>query len=212
MDRWKAAYAQETTARTLADVIEGADVFVGLSAGGVLKPEHVKRMARDPLIMALANPTPEIMPELAHEARPDAMICTGRSRLSQPGQQRPVLSLHLSRRARRRRERHQRGDEARGGRGDRRAGARDAFGGGGARLQRRSRAVRPRLADPQSVRSAPDAAHRPGGGARGDGERRRAPADRRFRRLRRPAVALRLPLRLHDEAAVRRGARRPKSA
>ncbi|MGD0184030.1 MAG: NADP-dependent malic enzyme [Roseiarcus sp.] len=79
MDRWKAAYAQETTARTLADVIEGADVFVGLSAGGVLKPEHVKRMARDPLIMALANPTPEIMPELAHEARPDAMICTGRS-------------------------------------------------------------------------------------------------------------------------------------
>ncbi len=67
------------SARTLADVIEGADIFVGLSAGGVLKPEHVKRMARDPLIMALANPTPEIMPELAHEARPDAMICTGRS-------------------------------------------------------------------------------------------------------------------------------------
>ena len=79
MDRWKAVYAQETNARTLADVIEGADIFVGLSAGGVLKPEHVKRMARDPLIMALANPTPEIMPELAHEARPDAMICTGRS-------------------------------------------------------------------------------------------------------------------------------------
>ncbi len=79
MDRWKAAYAQETTARTLADVIEGADVFLGLSAGGVLKPEHVKRMAHDPLIMALANPTPEIMPELAQETRPDAMICTGRS-------------------------------------------------------------------------------------------------------------------------------------
>ena len=79
MDRWKAAYAQETSARTLADVIEGADIFLGLSAGGVLKPDHVKRMARDPLIMALANPTPEIMPELAHEARPDAMICTGRS-------------------------------------------------------------------------------------------------------------------------------------
>jgi len=79
MDRWKAVYAQETKARTLADVIEGADIFVGLSAGGVLKPEHVKRMARDPLIMALANPTPEIMPELAHEARPDAMMCTGRS-------------------------------------------------------------------------------------------------------------------------------------
>jgi malate dehydrogenase (oxaloacetate-decarboxylating)(NADP+) len=79
MDRWKAAYAQETEARVLADVIEGADVFLGLSAGGALKPEHVKRMARDPLIMALANPTPEIMPELAQQARPDAMICTGRS-------------------------------------------------------------------------------------------------------------------------------------
>jgi len=79
MDRWKAVYAQETKARTLADVIDGADVFLGLSAGGVLKPDHVKRMARDPLIMALANPVPEIMPELAQQARPDAMICTGRS-------------------------------------------------------------------------------------------------------------------------------------
>jgi malate dehydrogenase (oxaloacetate-decarboxylating)(NADP+) len=79
IDRWKAAYAQETSARTLADVIEGADIFIGLSCAGVLTGEHVKRMARDPLIMALANPTPEIMPEIAHEARPDAMICTGRS-------------------------------------------------------------------------------------------------------------------------------------
>jgi malate dehydrogenase (oxaloacetate-decarboxylating)(NADP+) len=79
MDRWKAVYAQETSARALADVIGGADIFVGLSAGGVLKPEMLKRMARDPLVMALANPTPEIMPEAALEARPDAMICTGRS-------------------------------------------------------------------------------------------------------------------------------------
>ncbi len=79
MDRWKAVYARDTAARTLADVIGGADIFVGLSAGGVLKPEMLKRMAPDPLVMALANPTPEIMPELAMEARPDAMICTGRS-------------------------------------------------------------------------------------------------------------------------------------
>ncbi len=79
MDRWKAVYAQDTGARTLADVIAGADIFVGLSAGGVLKPEMLKRMAPDPLVMALANPTPEIMPELALETRPDAMICTGRS-------------------------------------------------------------------------------------------------------------------------------------
>ena len=79
MDRWKAVYAQDTRARTLADVVDGADIFVGLSAGGVLKPEMVKRMAPDPLVMALANPTPEIMPELAIQARPDAIICTGRS-------------------------------------------------------------------------------------------------------------------------------------
>jgi malate dehydrogenase (oxaloacetate-decarboxylating)(NADP+) len=79
MDRWKEPYAQKTELRTLAEVIEGADVFVGLSAGGVLKPEMLKRMAPTPLIMALANPTPEIMPELAREARPDALICTGRS-------------------------------------------------------------------------------------------------------------------------------------
>ncbi len=79
MDRWKAAYAQDTAARTLGEVIDGADIFIGLSAGGVLKPEMVKRMAPDPLVMALANPTPEIMPEIALEARPDAMICTGRS-------------------------------------------------------------------------------------------------------------------------------------
>ena len=79
MDRWKAVYAQETSARALADVIDGADIFLGLSAAGVLKPEMLKRMARDPLIMALANPTPEIMPELAVAARSDAMICTGRS-------------------------------------------------------------------------------------------------------------------------------------
>jgi malate dehydrogenase (oxaloacetate-decarboxylating)(NADP+) len=79
MDRWKVVYAQETIARALTDVIDGADIFLGLSAAGVLKPELLKRMARDPLIMALANPTPEIMPELAVAARPDAMICTGRS-------------------------------------------------------------------------------------------------------------------------------------
>ena len=79
MDRWKAVYTQDTSMRTLAEVIGGADIFVGLSAGGVLKPEMLKRMAPDPLVMALANPTPEIMPELAIQTRPDAMICTGRS-------------------------------------------------------------------------------------------------------------------------------------
>ena len=79
MDPYKARYARDTRARTLAEVIEGADVFLGLSAPGVLKPEMVQRMAERPLIMALANPTPEILPELALEARPDAIIATGRS-------------------------------------------------------------------------------------------------------------------------------------
>jgi malate dehydrogenase (oxaloacetate-decarboxylating)(NADP+) len=79
MDRWKSAYAQKTNKRTLADVIEGADVFLGLSAPGVLKPEMAQRMAERPLIMALANPNPEISPETALKARPDALICTGRS-------------------------------------------------------------------------------------------------------------------------------------
>ncbi len=79
MDRWKSAFAQATTARTLADVIPGADVFLGLSAAGVLKPELLRQMAEKPLIMALANPTPEIMPAEAFAVRPDAMMCTGRS-------------------------------------------------------------------------------------------------------------------------------------
>ncbi|QDM17051.1 NADP-dependent malic enzyme [Tardiphaga sp. vice352] len=79
MDRWKAVYAQKTDARTLGDVIPGADIFLGVSAPNVLKPEMVKAMADKPLVMALANPNPEIMPEEARKARPDAMICTGRS-------------------------------------------------------------------------------------------------------------------------------------
>src|SRR3954462_318341 len=79
MDRWKSVYAQKTEARTLADVIPDADVFLGLSAGGVLKPEMLARMAPRPLVLALANPMPEIMPDLAQATRPDAMICTGRS-------------------------------------------------------------------------------------------------------------------------------------
>ncbi|GLK55321.1 malate dehydrogenase (oxaloacetate-decarboxylating)(NADP+) [Methylopila capsulata] len=79
MDRWKAVYAQDTDKRTLGEVIDGADVFLGLSAGGVLKPEMVARMAEKPMILALANPNPEIMPDVAREASPGAMICTGRS-------------------------------------------------------------------------------------------------------------------------------------
>jgi malate dehydrogenase (oxaloacetate-decarboxylating)(NADP+) len=79
MDEYKARYAKDTAGRVLADVIVGADIFLGLSAAGVLKPEMVKQMGSRPLILALANPNPEIMPEAAKAARPDCIIATGRS-------------------------------------------------------------------------------------------------------------------------------------
>jgi malate dehydrogenase (oxaloacetate-decarboxylating)(NADP+) len=79
MDEDKIQFAQKTDARTLSDIIEGADVFLGLSAGGVLKPEMVKKMAATPIIMALANPNPEITPEEVKAVRDDAIIATGRS-------------------------------------------------------------------------------------------------------------------------------------
>lgn len=80
MDETKAAYAIEDNGlRTLADVIPGADIFLGCSAPGVLTAEMVKSMANAPLILALANPEPEILPSIAKTARPDAIICTGRS-------------------------------------------------------------------------------------------------------------------------------------
>lgn len=80
VDEYKAKFARETKARTLTDALnEGPDVFLGLSAAGVLKPEMIKNMAKSPLILALANPTPEIMPDLVAEVRPDAMMATGRS-------------------------------------------------------------------------------------------------------------------------------------
>ncbi|CAG4885256.1 putative fused malic enzyme oxidoreductase; putative phosphotransacetylase [Georgfuchsia toluolica] len=75
----KARYAQKTEARQLADVMPGADVFLGVSTAGVLKPEMVKEMAANPLIFAMANPVPEILPEVAKAVRPDAIIGTGRS-------------------------------------------------------------------------------------------------------------------------------------
>ncbi|MEY2801022.1 MAG: phosphate acetyltransferase (phosphotransacetylase)-like protein [Pseudomonadota bacterium] len=79
MDEDKIQFAQETQARTLAEIIQGADIFLGLSAGGVLKPDMVKSMAPNPLILALANPNPEIQPAEARAVRPDAILATGRS-------------------------------------------------------------------------------------------------------------------------------------
>ncbi len=79
MDPEKERFASDTRARTLGEVMDGADVFLGLSAGGVLKPEMVKRMAARPLILALANPEPEIRPEEVKKVKPDAVMATGRS-------------------------------------------------------------------------------------------------------------------------------------
>jgi malate dehydrogenase (oxaloacetate-decarboxylating)(NADP+) len=79
MDQWKSAHAVPTQSRTLAEAIVGADIFLGLSAANALKPEMVKQMADQPIIFAMANPDPEISPPLAREARPDAIIATGRS-------------------------------------------------------------------------------------------------------------------------------------
>ena len=79
MDEDKIVFAQKTSARSLSEIIEGADVFLGLSAGGVLKQDMVKKMAPKPLIFALANPNPEILPEDAKAVRPDAIIATGRT-------------------------------------------------------------------------------------------------------------------------------------
>ncbi|WP_370260957.1 NADP-dependent malic enzyme [Limnobacter sp.] len=79
MDPDKAKFAQPTSARKLAEVVSGADVFLGLSAGGVMSQDMVKSMAAKPLILALANPTPEILPEKVYEVRSDAIMCTGRT-------------------------------------------------------------------------------------------------------------------------------------
>jgi malate dehydrogenase (oxaloacetate-decarboxylating)(NADP+) len=79
-DKWRGKFCRhDSEATALAEVIDGADIFLGLSAAGALTPEMLMKMAPHPLILALANPNPEIMPEVAKELRPDAMVCTGRS-------------------------------------------------------------------------------------------------------------------------------------
>ena len=79
MNQWKSAHAVKTDARTLADALKGADVFLGLSAARAMTPEMLKSMADRPIVFAMANPEPEIMPDVAKKARPDAIIATGRS-------------------------------------------------------------------------------------------------------------------------------------
>lgn len=79
MDQWKSAHAIDTPARSLEDALDGADIFLGLSAAGALKPEYLAKMARQPIIFAMANPDPEISPPDAKRVRPDCIVATGRS-------------------------------------------------------------------------------------------------------------------------------------
>ena len=202
MDRWKAIYAQKTDKRTLAEVIEGADVFLGVSAGGVLKPDMVKRMAERPLIMALANPTPEIMPDEAYAARPDAIICTGRS--DYPNQVNNVLCFpYIFRGALDvgattiNEEMKRAAVEAIAGLA-REAPSEVAARAYGGEMQ----TFGPGSLIPESVRPAADPAHRAGGRQGGGRLRCRDAPDRRLRHLRRAAKPFRVPLRLHHEAGV----------
>ena len=92
MNQWKAAHAANTSARTLEEALEGADVFLGISVEGAMTRAMVRSMAPQPIIFAMANPDPEIMPEAVQEVRDDAIMATGRSGLPEPGQQCAGLS------------------------------------------------------------------------------------------------------------------------
>ena len=190
MDPDKQRYARDTDARTLAEIVEGADVFLGLSAGGVLKPEMVAAMAAKPIILALANPTPEIMPEVA-QARCARTASSPPAARTIPNQVNNALcfpyifrgALDVGATD------DQRGDEARLRARDRRAGAAwrlaispRAYGGEAPHL-------RPRLPDPAPFDPRLLVHAGAGGGAGGDGFRRRHAADRRHGRLPRKARA-----------------------
>ena len=184
MDRWKSVYAQDTDARTLADVI--AECRRVPRPLGRRRSET--RAARpDGAAPADHGARQSLSGDHAGRGRGRAARRDDLHRplgLSEPGQQRPVLSLHLPRRARCRRDHDQRGDEGRRREGHRRSCARSALRGGGARLWRRGASLRREVPDPEPVRSAPDPAHRAGGGEGRDGFRRRHEAARGSRGLR----------------------------
>ena len=212
LDENKRRYARDTDARTLDDIIDGADMFVGLSGPGALTQAMVARMVERPIIFALANPTPEILPELVKEVRPDAIVATGRS--DYPNQVNNALCFpYLFR-------------------GALDVGAtvineamkiacvkaiadlarREMSDVVGARLRRPDALVRCRIPDSATVRSAPAdrAVLRSRRG--GDGIRRGDASDQRHRGLSRAPQHLRVPHRPGHEAGVRPRAQRHRSA
>jgi malate dehydrogenase (oxaloacetate-decarboxylating)(NADP+) len=188
LDPSKARYAQKTDARSLGDAMPDADVFMGLSTADVLKPDMVKTMARDPIILAMANPDPEILPEHAKAVRPDAIIGTGRS--DYPNQVNNVLCFPFMFR-----------------------GALDVGGTGACRtvgschrcLRHRRPGLWSGIPDPEAIRSAPDPQGGTGRRPGGDGFRRGHAADRGHGALPRQAQRLRLSHRPPDASGVRRG-------
>ena len=207
MDPYKARYARATAKRTLAEAIEGADVFLGLSAPRVVTQAMVRTMAERPLILALANPVPEIEPEEARAARPDAIIATGRS--DYPNQVNNVLCFPFIFRGALDVGATTINDEmkiacAHAIAAVARTTAPDTVA---AAYGVASVSLRPRVHHPEAVRFAPCGRAADRGRQGGDGERRRHPADRGLRRLPRAAVAVRVPLRADHEADLRAGAR-----
>ncbi len=198
MDRLESgAMRRKPTTRTLADVIGGADVFLGLSAAG--RPEAASmvkqhgRPARSSWRWPI--PTRKSCRKWRAPRAPDAMICTGRSDF--PNQVNNVLCFPYIFRGALDcgATRDQRGNEDGGSQGHRRARPRGAVGRRRPRVLRRDADLRPELPHPLALRSAPDPAHRAGGRQGRHGNRRRRTADRRFRRLSRPAEPLRFPFR-----------------
>ena len=202
MDPQKAQYAQDTRARTLAEIIDGADVFFGLSAAGVLKPEMVARMAARPIILAMANPDPEIRPELAKEVRPDCIIATGRS--DYPNQVNNVLCFPFIFRGALDVGATTINEEMKLAcvRAIAELARADVSDVVAAAYGKQDITLRPGIPDPATIRSTSDHHRGPGGGRGGDAERRGDAAAGRRQGLPAVAGALRLHLRHGDAAGV----------
>ena len=174
MNQWKSAHAIKTEARSLADAVKDADVFLGVSAKGALTPEMLLSMASSPIIFAMANPDPEITPEDAHEVREDAIVATGRS--DYPNQVNNVLGFPFIFRGALDVNARTINEEMKIAAANALAQlAREDVPDAGRRSLWWAHDLRPRIHHPGAVRSPPDPRHPDGRGAGRDGHRRRPP-------------------------------------